>query len=60
MTKPEIKNKIVTNHQNFIAIIENLTEEEFLLSINEKWSAGQQLDHIYRSVKPPGSSFRLT
>lgn len=59
MTKPDIKNNLLTHHQNFIAIIQNLTEQEFLLSINEKWPAGQQLDHIYRSVKPLVLAFGL-
>ena len=52
MTKTDIKNNLLKNHQHFIAIIQSLPEEEFLLSVNNKWSAGQQLDHVYRSVKP--------
>ena len=33
MTKPDINDNLLTHHQNFIAIIQNLTEQEFLLSI---------------------------
>jgi len=32
--------------------IDSLDESEFMLSGNGKWTAGQQLDHIGRCVKP--------
>jgi hypothetical protein len=50
MTKQEIQYKLQNNHKNFTALIESLNDNDFLLSPNGKWTAGQQLDHIYRSV----------
>lgn len=52
MTKQEITKKLEENHLEFINYIVSLKDEEFLLSQNEKWTAGQQLEHIYLSVKP--------
>jgi len=59
MTKTDIKSNLLKNHQHFIATIQSLPEEEFLLSVNNKWSAGQQLDHIYRSVQPMALALAL-
>jgi len=59
MTKTDIQNNLLKNHQHFIAAIQSLSEEEFLLSLNNKWSAGQQLDHVYRSVKPLAMALTL-
>jgi hypothetical protein len=59
MTKTDIKSNLLKNHQHFIKIIQSLSEEEFLLSLNNKWSAEKQLDHIYRSVKPLAHALTL-
>jgi len=50
LTKPDIQYKLKEGHQKFTEIIASLPDEEFLLSANGKWTAGQQLDHICRSV----------
>ena len=50
MTRPEIQHKLKETHKNFIELIVSLNDNDFLLSSNGKWTAGQQLDHIYRSV----------
>jgi len=50
MTKQEIKIKLLENHKSFAELIVSLNNDEFLFSANNKWTAGQQLDHIYRSV----------
>jgi hypothetical protein len=50
MTRQEIKNKLVLNHSIFADLIVSLNENDFLFSANGKWTAGQQLDHIVRSV----------
>lgn len=53
MDKEEIKKQLIEKHTSFINYINALNEEDFLFSFhNEKWTAGQHLDHIYRSVKP--------
>lgn len=59
MDKQTLINKLTENHQEFIACINQLSPEEFTASKNDKWTAGQQLEHIYLSVKPVGLAFRL-
>ncbi len=45
----ELNNKY-TAFSDFVA---GLSEDDFVFSLNgEKWSAGQQIDHLCRSVKP--------
>jgi hypothetical protein len=52
MTKPQIIQLLQEKHNAFIAYIDTLTTEEFLYAPADKWTAAQQLDHIYKSVKP--------
>ena len=59
MDKQTLINKLTENHQEFIACVNQLSPEEFTASKNDKWTAGQQLEHIYLSVKPVGLAFRL-
>ncbi|MBX7170616.1 MAG: DinB family protein [Pyrinomonadaceae bacterium] len=59
MNKQEIINKLLTNHQNFVEFATNLSDDDFTISNNGKWTAGQQLDHIYRGVKPLTQGFML-
>lgn len=48
----EIKEQLIHHHGAFTTFIDGLTEETFLDTKNEKWSAGQQLEHIFMSVHP--------
>jgi hypothetical protein len=50
MTKEEIKHKLRENHKAFADFIVSLSDHDLLFTENGKWTAGQQLDHIYRSV----------
>ena len=50
MIKHEIQNNLLKNHQAFAQLIVSLNDNDFLFSANDKWTAGQQLDHIQRSV----------
>ena len=50
MTNHEIQHKLQETHKNFTELIISLNDTDFLFSTNNKWTAGQQLDHIYRSV----------
>ena len=50
MTKQEIKSRLLLNHTIFADLIVSLNDNDFLHSANGKWTAGQQLDHIVRSV----------
>ncbi len=52
MTKNEISRQLHENHQAFIAMMLGFTEADFTKSTAEKWTPGQQLDHIRLSVKP--------
>lgn len=52
MNKQKIKDALLENHNSFIAFVNNLTNDEFTLGKNGKWTAGQQLEHILLSVKP--------
>ncbi len=59
MTKAEIINKLKENHQAFADHVAGLSESDFILSKDGKWTAGQQLDHICRGVKPLLQAFML-
>ena len=52
MTKQELIEQFYNNHQEFINYVSSLTDEEFIYSINQKWTAGQQLKHIYLTLIP--------
>jgi hypothetical protein len=50
MHKLEIQNSLRSKHKEFADLIVSLNDEDFTYRPAGKWSAGQQLDHIYRSV----------
>ena len=52
MNIAELKIKLTDNHKSFIATINSLSDAEFMFSANEKWTAGQQADHLLLAVKP--------
>ncbi len=52
MNKQQIAAKLIENHQIFTDFVSSLSEPDFLFSYNEKWTAGQQIDHIVRGVSP--------
>lgn len=59
MNKKEIIQNLEDKHQAFILYINGLSQEEFEYAIPDKWSAGQQLEHIIKSVKPLNQGFML-
>jgi hypothetical protein len=59
LTKEEIAEKLITDHRSFTDYIESLSEKEFMFSRNDKWTAGQQLEHLIRSVRPLALGFIL-
>ncbi len=59
MDKQEIVNKLKENHQNFIHLIESLTKEDFEKVVDEKWTPGQQAEHIFKSVNPVVFALKL-
>ena len=52
MTKDEIKKALMERHTEFVTYINSLSEQNFMSSSQNKWTAGQQLDHICRSTAP--------
>ncbi len=52
MNKQEIIADLSAKHDAFVNYIHSLNEQEFTASINQKWTAGQQLEHIFKSVFP--------
>jgi DinB superfamily len=52
MTKTEIVKHLKMEHDCFSKNLEGLSEAEFEFCWQRKWSAGQQLHHIIRSVQP--------
>ena len=51
-TKPQIISALNENVDAFNNYIAPLTKEQFEVSPNGKWSAGQNLDHLIRAIKP--------
>ncbi len=52
MKPSEISSLLVSNHKKFLDYIRSLNDEDLIYAYPEKWSAGQQLDHILRALKP--------
>lgn len=48
----QLKQELIKQHHAFTAYVDSLSEASFLATPNEKWSAGQQMEHIYMSVHP--------
>lgn len=59
MTKTELLQQLSARHQAFANAIHALSEADFLFAAPDKWSAGQQLEHIYRAVRPVTLAFVL-
>jgi hypothetical protein len=59
MNKSEIIQSIQTNHQQFADYILSLSVDEFLHRKKDKWTAGQQVAHIVKSVSPVNMAFGL-
>lgn len=52
MTKQQLISEFVQNHIEFNNYINALTEVEFAYSNQGKWTAGQQLEHVYLCLYP--------
>jgi hypothetical protein len=52
MDKSSITRSLTEHHSAFVSYINGLTTEEFVFSRDQKWTAGQQLQHIILCVKP--------
>jgi DinB superfamily len=59
MNKPEIIAALSKNVDLFNQHIALLNKEQFESTPGGKWSAGQNLDHLYRSIKPLNQAYAL-
>lgn len=59
MNKQEITDALNEKHDKFINYLSGLPEEIFIKQYSGKWSAGQQLEHIFLSVKPVRQALSL-
>lgn len=59
MTKDTIIQKLQIDHYEFIDLMLSLSESDFTLSVNNKWTAGQHFEHICLSVSPLTKALRL-
>ncbi len=59
MNKQQITTELSERHKTFSAYLQLLNEKDFTFSKDGKWTAGQQLDHIFRSVSPLVQAFML-
>lgn len=59
MNISELRQKLTESHAQFISTIRNVSDGDFTKSVNQKWTAGQQLEHIIKSVAPVNQAFGL-
>lgn len=52
MNNTQLKEALIHHHLAFTSYVDGLSQTHFLATPNEKWSAGQQMAHIYLSVHP--------
>jgi hypothetical protein len=52
MTKQELIEKFYQNHKELSDYVDSLPDDKFTHLQNEKWTAGQQLSHVYLCLKP--------
>ncbi|NAY92179.1 DinB family protein [Muricauda sp. JGD-17] len=52
MDKRSIIDSLIQRHEEFGQYLASLSKEDFEINRKEKWSAGQDLDHILKSIKP--------
>ncbi len=59
MDKNEIVKCLHDNHKKFIDYTNSLLPNQLEFSIGEKWSAAQQVEHIYKSIRPLSIGLQL-
>jgi DinB superfamily len=55
----KITRMLSTHYSLFISFIQTLNDEQYTMTANGKWSAGQQLHHLFLSVKPLTQALQL-
>lgn len=59
MKKEKIISLLAQNHEAFVEKLRSLSEQDFLRCPGNKWSAGQQLDHVLKSVVPIAKAYNV-
>lgn len=59
MNKEQIIEQLQKSYHSFTAFVGSLNEQDFLFTVNEKWTAGQQAEHILRAIKPVNLAFGI-
>lgn len=59
MTKSDIISELGEKHESFIDYVASMNEADFVYSKKDKWTAGQQLQHILLAVKPLAQALSL-
>lgn len=52
MNTAQLTQALKNNHQTFITYVNGLDEQEFMHVKNNKWTAGQQLQHLLLCLQP--------
>ena len=50
---------LTTNAEEFVRFVESRSQEKFTESLNGKWSVGQNIDHLIRSLSPVNRALAL-
>ena len=59
MTKEILIHELREKHDTFFKYTESLSDADFEATLPQKWSAGQQIEHIQLAVKPLNLAFWL-
>lgn len=59
MNKDQIVNQLKEKHQDFINYVLSLNESDYVFALQNKWTAGQQLAHIIKSVVPVANALSM-
>lgn len=59
MDKSNLADRLIGEHRSFVDFISTLSEEELNSHAPGKWSPAQQLEHVYRSLRPIGFAMSL-
>ncbi|MEP7108205.1 MAG: DinB family protein [Ferruginibacter sp.] len=59
MSKQLIIKELSERHSSFVNYILSLSYDEFIFSFQNKWTAGQQMDHIFRATSILPLAFKM-
>lgn len=59
MDKQQITERLRSGHSEFADFVATLTKEQFEFRNADKWTAGEQLEHIIRSAAPLATALEL-